>query len=44
VTAGTPLDVSKSPGSYTGKYLKKLIKKWPLIFLKLSFLQILVFI
>jgi excinuclease ABC subunit A len=27
VTAGTPLDVSKSPGSYTGKYLKKLIKK-----------------
>jgi excinuclease ABC subunit A len=27
VTVGTPLDVSKSPGSYTGKYLKKLIKK-----------------
>ena len=27
VTAGTPLDVSKSPGSYTGKYLKKLMKK-----------------
>ena len=27
VSAGTPLDVSKSPGSYTGKYLKKLLKK-----------------
>ena len=27
VTAGTPLDVSKSHGSYTGKYLKKLMKK-----------------
>jgi len=27
VSVGTPLDVSKSPGSYTGKYLKKLLKK-----------------
>ncbi len=27
VAIGTPLDVSKSPGSYTGKYLKKLFKK-----------------
>jgi len=27
VSIGTPLDVSKSPGSYTGKYLKKLLKK-----------------
>ncbi len=26
VTVGTPSDVSKSPGSYTGKYLKKLLK------------------
>jgi excinuclease ABC subunit A len=26
VTIGTPSDVSKSPGSYTGKYLKKLLK------------------
>ena len=26
VTSGTPLDVSKSPGSYTGKYLKKVLK------------------
>ena len=27
VSVGTPIDVSKSPGSYTGKYLKKLFKK-----------------
>jgi excinuclease ABC subunit A len=27
VSVGTPLDVSKSPTSYTGKYLKKLLKK-----------------
>jgi len=27
VSVGTPLDVSKSPGSYTGKYLKKILKK-----------------
>ncbi|HJM79236.1 MAG TPA: excinuclease ABC subunit UvrA [Nitrosopumilus sp.] len=26
VSTGTPLHVSKSPGSYTGKYLKKLLK------------------
>ena len=26
VTVGTPSNVSKSPGSYTGKYLKKLLK------------------
>jgi len=27
VSVGTPMTVSKSPGSYTGKYLKKLLKK-----------------
>jgi len=27
VATGTPQDVAKSPGSYTGKYLKKLLKK-----------------
>ena len=26
VAQGTPIQVSKSPGSYTGKYLKKLLK------------------
>ena len=26
VAQGTPLQVSKSPGSYTGKYLKNLLK------------------
>jgi excinuclease ABC subunit A len=26
VTVGTPEQVSKAPGSYTGKYLKKLLK------------------
>ena len=27
VATGTPHDVAKAPGSYTGKYLKKLLKK-----------------
>ena len=27
VTVGTPFDVSKSPGSYTGKIFKKIIEK-----------------
>ena len=27
VASGTPKDVAKAPGSYTGKYLKKLLKK-----------------
>jgi excinuclease ABC subunit A len=27
VAIGTPVTISKSPGSYTGKYLKKIIKK-----------------
>ncbi len=27
VSTGTPQDVAKAPGSYTGKYLKKLLKK-----------------
>jgi excinuclease ABC subunit A len=27
VATGTPKDVVKAPGSYTGKYLKKLLKK-----------------
>jgi len=27
VATGTPQDVAKAPGSYTGKYLKKLLKK-----------------
>ena len=27
VAAGTPHEVSKTPGSYTGKYLKKILKK-----------------
>ena len=27
VAVGTPRDISKAPGSYTGKYLKKLLKK-----------------
>ena len=27
VASGSPEQVSKSPGSYTGKYLKKLLKK-----------------
>ena len=27
VATGTPADIAKAPGSYTGKYLKKLIKK-----------------
>ena len=27
VTTGTPVQVAKAPGSYTGKYLKKIIKK-----------------
>ncbi len=26
VATGTPLDIAKAPGSYTGKYLKKLLK------------------
>jgi excinuclease ABC subunit A len=27
VATGTPKDISKAPGSYTGKYLKKILKK-----------------
>jgi excinuclease ABC subunit A len=27
VATGTPEKIAKSPGSYTGKYLKKIIKK-----------------
>ena len=27
VSTGAPEDVAKAPGSYTGKYLKKLLKK-----------------
>ena len=27
VSIGTPQEIAKSPGSYTGKYLKKIIKK-----------------
>ena len=27
VATGTPQQVSKAPGSYTGKYLKKLLEK-----------------
>ena len=27
VSFGTPKDIAKAPGSYTGKYLKKLLKK-----------------
>ncbi|MEJ2261659.1 MAG: argininosuccinate synthase, partial [Nitrosopumilaceae archaeon] len=27
VATGTPEELAKAPGSYTGKYLKKLIKK-----------------
>ncbi len=27
VATGTPKEIAKTPGSYTGKYLKKLIKK-----------------
>jgi len=27
IATGTPQDVAKAPGSYTGKYLKKLLKK-----------------
>jgi excinuclease ABC subunit A len=27
VAVGTPQDIVKAPGSYTGKYLKKLLKK-----------------
>ena len=27
VATGTPEKISKAPGSYTGKYLKKIIKK-----------------
>jgi excinuclease ABC subunit A len=27
VATGTPKDVANAPGSYTGKYLKKLLKK-----------------
>ena len=36
VTVGTPLDVSKSPGSYTGKYLKKLMDIQISIMLKIG--------
>jgi len=27
VAVGTPKEIAKAPGSYTGKYLKKLLKK-----------------
>ncbi len=27
VATGTPQQIAKAPGSYTGKYLKKIIKK-----------------
>ena len=27
IATGTPETISKSPGSYTGKYLKKILKK-----------------
>jgi len=27
VAVGTPIQVAKAPGSYTGKYLKKLLKQ-----------------
>ena len=27
VASGTPQQIAKAPGSYTGKYLKKIIKK-----------------
>ena len=37
VISGTPEQVSKFSKSYTGKYLKKVIKKWHLIFRRFPF-------